>query len=189
MRTGSSRHKARKATTRPVGGSATGGCRLVLAGDLQCTEVQRTQLTGHAPCLPPCRTDKASKRTMTLSGPKAWTTKEVIELCEQMADTNATVRSHTGRGRGARGGGREAGMGIGCWGLGGTRGRESGQWHVAGGWVSGRGSVIERRRYANQVKQAARQRAMVHTGHLPTRQFLREWQAQRYHASWVQRIP
>ncbi|GLC45882.1 hypothetical protein PLESTF_000670900 [Pleodorina starrii] len=37
------------------------------------------------------RTDKTSKRCLTLSGPKAWTTKEVIELCETMADTNAKV--------------------------------------------------------------------------------------------------
>ncbi|GIL92947.1 hypothetical protein Vretifemale_20418, partial [Volvox reticuliferus] len=37
------------------------------------------------------RSDKTSRRTLTLSGPKAWTTKEVIELCEKMADTNAKV--------------------------------------------------------------------------------------------------
>ncbi|KXZ44131.1 hypothetical protein GPECTOR_73g652 [Gonium pectorale] len=35
--------------------------------------------------------DKTSRRTLTLSGPKAWTTREVIELCEKMADTNAKV--------------------------------------------------------------------------------------------------
>ncbi|KAG2483956.1 hypothetical protein HYH03_017202 [Edaphochlamys debaryana] len=37
------------------------------------------------------RVEAASRRTLTLSGPKAWTTREVIELCEKMANTNANV--------------------------------------------------------------------------------------------------
>ncbi|KAG2422331.1 hypothetical protein HXX76_016115 [Chlamydomonas incerta] len=37
------------------------------------------------------RGDKTIRKTLPLSGPKAWTTKEVIELCEKMADTNAKV--------------------------------------------------------------------------------------------------
>ncbi len=31
-------------------------------------------------------------RTLTLSGPKAWSTQEVIELCERLSDSNAKVR-------------------------------------------------------------------------------------------------
>ncbi|PNH03567.1 hypothetical protein TSOC_010380 [Tetrabaena socialis] len=37
------------------------------------------------------RVDKASRKSLTLSGPKAWTTREVIELCAKMADTRAQV--------------------------------------------------------------------------------------------------
>ena len=39
-----------------------------------------------------CRNDATIGRSFTLSGPKAWTTKEVIKLCEKMASTNAQVR-------------------------------------------------------------------------------------------------
>lgn len=38
-----------------------------------------------------CRTDKVDNKTLTLSGPKAWSTKEIIELCEDFADTRAQV--------------------------------------------------------------------------------------------------
>lgn len=37
------------------------------------------------------RSDKSIGKTLTLSGPKAWSTREVIELCEKMASTNAKV--------------------------------------------------------------------------------------------------
>lgn len=37
------------------------------------------------------RTDKVIGKTLTLSGPKAWSTREVIDLCEKMANSNAKV--------------------------------------------------------------------------------------------------
>jgi len=37
------------------------------------------------------RSDKAVGRTLTLSGPKAWSTREVIEICEQLGNTDAKV--------------------------------------------------------------------------------------------------
>jgi uncharacterized protein YbjT (DUF2867 family) len=37
------------------------------------------------------RNDKVVGKTLTLSGPKAWTTKEVIEICERLADSDAKV--------------------------------------------------------------------------------------------------
>uniref|UniRef100_A0A7R9YQG0 NmrA-like domain-containing protein n=1 Tax=Chlamydomonas euryale TaxID=1486919 RepID=A0A7R9YQG0_9CHLO len=37
------------------------------------------------------RTSKADNKTLTLSGPKAWSTKEIIEMCEDLADSNAQV--------------------------------------------------------------------------------------------------
>lgn len=33
------------------------------------------------------RSDACAKRTLTLAGPKAYTTKEVIEMCEDMSDS------------------------------------------------------------------------------------------------------
>eukprot|EP00955_Chlamydomonas_euryale_P041116 351893-Chlamydomonas_euryale.AAC.28 len=36
-------------------------------------------------------TSKADNKTLTLSGPKAWSTKEIIEMCEDLADSNAQV--------------------------------------------------------------------------------------------------
>lgn len=59
------------------------------------------------------RTDKVSRKTLALSGPKAWTTKEVIELCEKMASTRAKVKGRRRGGRwadGLMGGGGRAGM-------------------------------------------------------------------------------
>ena len=37
------------------------------------------------------RSDATVKKTLTLSGPKAWTVPEVIELCEKLADERAQV--------------------------------------------------------------------------------------------------
>ena len=37
------------------------------------------------------RSDATVKKTLTLSGPKAWTVPEVIELCENLADERAQV--------------------------------------------------------------------------------------------------
>mmetsp|Transcript_18474 Transcript_18474/g.51836 ORF Transcript_18474/g.51836 Transcript_18474/m.51836 type:complete len:355 (+) Transcript_18474:134-1198(+) len=37
------------------------------------------------------RSDKTIGRTLTLSGPKAWSTQEVIELCEDLSDSRAAV--------------------------------------------------------------------------------------------------
>ncbi len=37
------------------------------------------------------RNDKTVGKTLTLSGPKAWSTREVIELCEDLADRDAKV--------------------------------------------------------------------------------------------------
>lgn len=37
------------------------------------------------------RSDKAAGKTMTLSGPKAWSTKEVIALCEKLSNSTAKV--------------------------------------------------------------------------------------------------
>jgi uncharacterized protein YbjT (DUF2867 family) len=37
------------------------------------------------------RSSKASRSTLTLAGPKAWTTSEVIELCEKLAGMQASV--------------------------------------------------------------------------------------------------
>ncbi|KAG1676392.1 hypothetical protein FOA52_001187 [Chlamydomonas sp. UWO 241] len=37
------------------------------------------------------RTNKVDGKTLTLSGPKAWSTKEIIEMCEDMADSRAEV--------------------------------------------------------------------------------------------------
>lgn len=39
------------------------------------------------------RTDAAVGKTLPLAGPKAWSTAEVIELCERMADCDAEVRN------------------------------------------------------------------------------------------------
>lgn len=38
------------------------------------------------------RSDKAIGKTLTLAGPKAYTTQEVIAMCEKMADSRAKVR-------------------------------------------------------------------------------------------------
>lgn len=37
------------------------------------------------------RSEEAIRKTLTLAGPKAWSTQEVINLCETLADTNAKV--------------------------------------------------------------------------------------------------
>lgn len=37
------------------------------------------------------RNDATAGRTLTLAGPKAWTTAEVIALCEKLADARAEV--------------------------------------------------------------------------------------------------
>lgn len=37
------------------------------------------------------RTDKAVGKTLTLSGPKAWSTREVIEMCEDLSNSTAKV--------------------------------------------------------------------------------------------------
>ncbi len=37
------------------------------------------------------RSDATVNKTLTLSGPKAWTVPEVIELCEKLADERAQV--------------------------------------------------------------------------------------------------
>eukprot|EP00798_Chlamydomonas_sp_ICE-L_P031030 gene31029-7122_t len=39
------------------------------------------------------RSDKSIGKTMTLAGPKAWSTQEVIELCEKLAATDAQVKT------------------------------------------------------------------------------------------------
>lgn len=39
------------------------------------------------------RSDVCAKRTLTLAGPSAYTTKEVIEMCENMSDSRAKVTS------------------------------------------------------------------------------------------------
>lgn len=39
------------------------------------------------------RTDAAVGKTLPLAGPKAWSTAEVIELCERLADCDAEVRN------------------------------------------------------------------------------------------------
>jgi uncharacterized protein YbjT (DUF2867 family) len=39
------------------------------------------------------RSDACANATLTLAGPKAYTTKEVIELCEQLSDSKAQVNS------------------------------------------------------------------------------------------------
>ena len=39
----------------------------------------------------PHRTDKAVGKTLTLSGPKAWSTREVIEMCEDLSNSTAKV--------------------------------------------------------------------------------------------------
>lgn len=61
----------------------------------------------HTPTCPAAapfpRSDKVSGKTLTLAGPKAWTTKEVIELCDKMADTNAKVGSINKRRKGSPG--------------------------------------------------------------------------------------
>jgi uncharacterized protein YbjT (DUF2867 family) len=51
---------------------------------LDTTDVARMALAA-------LRTDKALNRTITLSGPKAWTTAEVVTLCEDLADIRASV--------------------------------------------------------------------------------------------------
>lgn len=37
------------------------------------------------------RSEKTNGKTLTLSGPKAWTTQEVIALCEKLSDSDANV--------------------------------------------------------------------------------------------------
>lgn len=37
------------------------------------------------------RSDACAGKTITLAGPKAYTTKEVIELCEKLSDSDANV--------------------------------------------------------------------------------------------------
>uniref|UniRef100_A0A7S0WZB3 NmrA-like domain-containing protein n=1 Tax=Chlamydomonas leiostraca TaxID=1034604 RepID=A0A7S0WZB3_9CHLO len=39
------------------------------------------------------RSDKAANRTLTLAGPKAWSTQEVIALCEQLSNSDAKVQT------------------------------------------------------------------------------------------------
>lgn len=39
------------------------------------------------------RSDKCVNRTLTLAGPAAYTTKQVIEMCERMSDSRAQVTS------------------------------------------------------------------------------------------------
>eukprot|EP00879_Flechtneria_rotunda_P029247 GHRR01031555.1.p1 GENE.GHRR01031555.1~~GHRR01031555.1.p1 ORF type:complete len:111 (-),score=30.33 GHRR01031555.1:501-833(-) len=39
------------------------------------------------------RSDSCNGRTLTLAGPGAYTTKEVIEMCERLSDSNAKVTS------------------------------------------------------------------------------------------------
>ena len=42
------------------------------------------------------RNDKTVGKTLTLSGPKAWSTREVIELCENLSDSDAKVKKWKG---------------------------------------------------------------------------------------------
>ena len=42
-------------------------------------------------CLATLRADSTIGKTLTLSGPKAWTVQEVIELCESLAGSEADV--------------------------------------------------------------------------------------------------
>ena len=50
-------------------------------------------------CIRSCRSDKTVGKKLTLAGPKAWSTKEVIEMCEKMASSTAKVRRLTTAGR------------------------------------------------------------------------------------------